>query len=471
MDVNLVVVTKGEHNRYAGSNACLPSPLSSEVSVSNGSPFACYAPRVSQIERSLLLIGLHYSPERSGNAPYTSGLANRLVGRGRALRVFTGFPHYPEWKRAEGYSGWKLSQHIEGVHVFRLNHVVPARPTGLARLSMEVTFGLRVAAARWGSPDAVVLVSPALFSTGIALLRARLLHQKAPIVIWVQDLYSLGMTETGMSGTTGARVMKWIESRILRSADGVVVVHDRFRKYVTEQLGVDPDRVKVIRNWTHLKPFHLEDRAASRASFGWMPEDVVVLHAGNMGAKQGLDNVVEAARTADRAGSAVRFVLLGDGNQRQRLEELAQGIKRVDFVDALPGTRFQEALAAADVLLVNELPGVKEMSVPSKLTSYFSSGVPVLAATDEGSVTAEEIATAEAGLRVNAGEPAALLAGAEKLAADTEEGHRLAENGRCFMETTLSEEHAVATYDHYLTHLAAGSHPDFRQKNPGEHHA
>lgn len=426
---------------------------------------------MNSVSAIVLITGLHYSPEPSGNAPYTSGLAAELMQLGEPVRVMTGIPHYPEWKRREGYSAWTARETISGVPVTRLNHYVPKNPRGLPRLWMEVSFGLRVATASWGSPKVVVLVSPALFSTGIALLRARLLHQKAPIVIWVQDLYSLGMTETGMSGTTGARVMKWIESRILRSADGVVVVHDRFRKYVTEQLGVDPDRVKVIRNWTHLKPFHLEDRAASRASFGWMPEDVVVLHAGNMGAKQGLDNVVEAARTADRAGSAVRFVLLGDGNQRQRLEELAQGIKRVDFVDALPGTRFQEALAAADVLLVNELPGVKEMSVPSKLTSYFSSGVPVLAATDEGSVTAEEIATAEAGLRVNAGEPAALLAGAEKLAADTEEGHRLAENGRCFMETTLSEEHAVATYDHYLTHLAAGSHPDFRQKNPGEHHA
>lgn len=418
-----------------------------------------------------LIAGLHYSPEKTGNAPYATGLAQGLASRGSQTTVLTGFPHYPEWHRYEGYSGWSRHEKLEGVRLQRLNHFVPSKPRGLARLWMEVSFGLRVATSRWGSPDVVVLVSPALFSTGIALLRARLLRQKAPIVVWVQDLYSLGMTETGTSGSMGAKVMTWIESRILHSSDGVVVIHDRFRRYVTEQLGVAPERVKVIRNWTHLKPFHLEDRAASRVSFGWKPDDVVVLHAGNMGAKQGLDNVVEAARTADRAGSAVRFVLLGDGNQRQRLEELAQGIKRVDFVDALPGTRFQEALAAADVLLVNELPGVKEMSVPSKLTSYFSSGVPVLAATDEGSVTAEEIATAEAGLRVNAGEPAALLAGAEKLAADTEEGHRLAENGRRFMETTLSEEHAVATYDQYLTHLAAGSHPDFRQKNPGEHHA
>jgi colanic acid biosynthesis glycosyl transferase WcaI len=393
------------------------------------------------------------------------------VRRGRSTRVVTGYPHYPEWKRYEGYRGWRMTEQLEGVDATRLNHFIPSKPRGLARLWMEVSFGLRIATTRWKSPAIVVLVSPALFSTGLAMLRARLLREKAPVVIWVQDLYSLGMTETGTSGSLGSEVMTRIESRILRSADGVVVIHDRFRTYVTTQLGVDSKRVTVIRNWTHLMPFELDDRAAARSSFGWAPGDLIVLHAGNMGAKQGLENVVEAARLADRQASPVRFVLLGDGNQRARLQQLARGVERIEFVDPLPGSRFQEALAAADVLLVNELPGVKEMSVPSKLTSYFSSGVPVLAATDEGSVTAEEVGTADAGLRVDAGTPDALVRGAELLGSDKELSRRLAENGKRFMESTLSEEHAVATYDRYLTQLAAGSHPGSRQKSPGEHHA
>ncbi|MCQ1987793.1 glycosyltransferase family 4 protein [Arthrobacter sp. zg-Y844] len=403
----------------------------------------------------ILIAGLNYSPEPSGNAPYISGLATGLSDKGYRVSVLTGYPHYPEWRRRPGYKGWSISEAIGGVPVRRLNHLVPARPRSFARLCMELSFGLRLAFARWGPQSAVILVSPALFATGIALLRARMAPAKPPVLIWVHDLYSLGITETGTSGSAVSKVMEWVESKILRSADRVVVVHERFRHYVTGQLGVDPDRVEVVRNWTHLKPFNLEDRAASRASFGWSPDDVVVLHAGNMGAKQGLENVVEAARVASREGSAVRFVLVGDGNQRSRLEQLAQGVGQIEFVDSLPGNRFQEALAAADVLLVNELPGVREMSVPSKLTSYFSSGVPILAATDKDSVTAEEIATAQAGMRVAAGSPVDLVRGAEAMAANKEQGLRFAENGRRFMETTLSEEHAVAKYGSYLMHLTA----------------
>ncbi|MDN4612579.1 glycosyltransferase family 4 protein [Arthrobacter burdickii] len=407
-----------------------------------------------------MIAGLHYSPEPTGNAPYTSGLASGLVQRGVKTKVITGFPHYPEWRRREGYDGWEMSEQIDGVPVRRLNHFVPSNPRGLARLWMEVSFGLRLATARWGRPQTVVLVSPALFSTGLALLRARLTRQKAPVVVWVQDIYSLGMTETGESGAAGARAMRWVESAVLRSADGVVVIHDRFRTYLETHLNVDAARVKVVRNWTHLKPFVLQDRAASRVSLGWNSDDIIVLHAGNMGAKQGLDNVVEAARVVERRGSRVRFVLVGDGNQRPRLEQMAKGSVAISFIDSLPGERFQEALAAADVLLVNELPGVKEMSVPSKLTSYFSAGIPVLAATDAGSVTAAELANAQAGLRVDPGTPEALVAGAEALAADPELSSRLARNGRLFMETTLSENHAVAQYHQYLTHLVAGPHPE-----------
>ena len=146
-----------------------------------------------------------------------------------------------------------------------------------------------------------------------------------------------------------------------------------------------------------------------RTRLGWASNDVVVLHAGNMGKKQGLENVIAAARLADKSNSRVRFVLMGDGNQRRALEELAIGIKALQFVSPLPGDEFMEALASADFLLVNELPGVKDMAVPSKLTSYFNAGVPVIAATDSGSVTAAEIAASCGGVRVDAADPLALL--------------------------------------------------------------
>ena len=50
----------------------------------------------------------------------------------------------------------------------------------------------------------------------------------------------------------------------------------------------------------------------------------------------------------------MRALLLGAGNQRAHLEELAQGVERLQFIDPLPEGEFELAMAAADVLILNE---------------------------------------------------------------------------------------------------------------------
>lgn len=404
---------------------------------------------------SILILGLNYSPERTGNAPYTASLAEGLQARGHHVRVITTYPHYPQWRISEGYGGWSTRSVVRGVLVDRKLHYVPRKPRGVARLASEISFGARLFFSRWGKPDLVVLVSPALFSSALAGIRARWGFRRPSIVIWVQDLYSLGVVETGQGSESVASIMSRIESAVLRNSTGVAVIHERFRAYVVNKLGVAPDLVKVIRNWSHLMPPAHIDRGRARASLGWKDDEIVVLHAGNMGAKQGLENVVESARYAISKALPIRFVLMGDGNQRKHLEELARDVEKLTFVDSLLDEEFQQALSSADVLLVNEKPGIAEMAVPSKLTSYFSTGVPVLAATDSGSVTDGEIQASGGGIRVDAGDPQALAEAAYALASDRELSRTLGAAGRSFREQYLSEAVAIDGYAEWLESLAA----------------
>jgi glycosyltransferase involved in cell wall biosynthesis len=318
---------------------------------------------------------------------------------------------------------------------------------------MELSFGFNSVFSKWGSPDSIILVSPALFAVAIAQVRARLFHPEIPVIVWVQDIYTRGVEETGAMGPGGASVIRSIESAVLRRADTVVVIHDRFRRYLVESLGVEGSRVEVVRNWTHIS-LDRPDRATYRELFGW-GDEVVVLHAGNMGAKQALGNVVEAARLADEEASHIRFVLLGDGNQRRLLEELADGIVKIDFLDSLNDESFRGAMAAADVLLVNEKPGLSDMAVPSKLTSYFASGRPVIAVTDEGSITAEEIAAASAGIRVDTDDPAALVREALALGRNAALAEALGRNGAEFQTLELSENVAISQYAKILARLVS----------------
>lgn len=295
----------------------------------------------------------------------------------------------------------------------------------------------------------------ALFASALARVKSRFRHPNAKVVVWVQDLYSLGITETGQASGALARMMKSIEERVLRRASGVVVIHDRFRRYVVNQLSVKAARVTVVRNWSHVQSQLIVDRESARVRLDWRPSETIVLHAGNMGSKQALENVVDSARLAATNGAPVRFVLLGDGNQRVAIQELAVGLRTVEFIDPLPGDEFTDVLQCADILLVNERVGVAEMSVPSKLTTYYSTGLPVLAATDEGSITAEEISASGGGIRVDAGDPEALLAAVLTLRDDPVLGKELGSAGRRFRDRTLSEEAAIDNYDAWLGQLAS----------------
>ncbi len=400
-------------------------------------------PPARELTAHVLLVSLHYAPEPTGNAPYSSGLARGLRKRGVAVRAITGHPHYPEWAFAEGYGQWTRRENVYGVPVTRLWHYLPAKPQGVRRLLSELSFGLRAATARWGRPDTIVLVSPAMFSTAIAMLRARLMPSRPRVIVWVQDIYGLGITETGSGGALVSTVMNRIESLMLQAATTVVVIHDRFGRHLIEKLGVDPTRVEVVRNWTHTSATSDIDVPAVRKRHGWAADDTVVLHAGNMGGKQGLENVVDAARIAAQQSLPIRFVLLGDGNRRAALEEYARGVPTLQFIDPLNDDEFVAALHSADVLLVNEKPGVSEMSVPSKLTSYFNTGRPVVAASEPHGVTAEEIGAAQAGFTVRSGHPQHLVDACMSLRADPELAKRLGRNGQEYRHRVLGEDAAI----------------------------
>ena len=403
-----------------------------------------------------LIFGLNYPPETTGISPYTGAMAEGLKRQGHEVRVVTAHPHYPQWKVTPGYGQWSRSERIRGVDVLRVRHFIPESPSSVPRAISEATFGVRQSFTRWGRPSAIVVVSPALISSVLVRLRSLLSHRRTPFVVWVQDLYGIGMAEIGQGGGAAARVIRTLERWLLRSASMVVVIHDRFADRVHGDFGVALERIAVIRNWSHLPPLPSVDAAAVRAAYGWSSDERVVVHTGNMGTKQGLHHVVDAGRLAYRRGERVRFVLVGNGSQREQLaEQIAAEPTTTEILPPLDDDAFAAILQSADVLLVNELPGVAEMCVPSKLTSYFTAGRPVLAATDALGITAQEIHNADAGMVVPAGDPEALLDGAIALTMDPEECLRLGENGKRYKETVLNETFAIERFDSLLAELTA----------------
>jgi colanic acid biosynthesis glycosyl transferase WcaI len=401
---------------------------------------------------NVLVISMHYWPEGSGNAPYSTGLAEHLAKRQNQVTVLAGMPHYPEWRVHDGYGGWSRAESHDGVRIHRRGHYIPSRQTAVRRAVYEATFvAAGLPEALTARADIVLGVVPSLGGGVLARLAAARAHAGYGVIF--QDLMGSAADQSGIQGGRWAgeaarRLERWVVSR----AAAVAPVTEAFVPYL-RQIGVPSDRIEILRNWTNLG-MATRNREETRRELGWAPNEWVVLHAGNMGLKQGLEQVVAAARAADEGSAPVRFVLMGDGNQRQSIQDLAEGTRRLSFRPFVDVAELPNVLAAADVLLVSERESVVDMSLPSKLTSYFASGRPVVAAVHPDGATARELDRAGAGIVAPAGQPGALLDAIIGLRSTPQHAERMGKRGLKYAEANLGRVEALERVDAFVARVA-----------------
>lgn len=394
----------------------------------------------------------YYWPEEAGSAPYLTGLAEHLSAQGHDVVVATGFAHYPDW-RSGAHGKLAATETQNGVKIVRRWHYVPRTQSAAQRALYELSllgFGATTLFTRW-RPDVVVGTCPSLAGGMLAAVAAR--RYRVPYGIVFQDLMGRAAEQSGVSG--GARVaglVKRGELGVARGAKAVGIIAGAFRDYL-EEGGVRPEAIWRLRNWTHrVEPD--EPRSRTRERHGWGDQVFVCLHGGNMGQKQGLDNLLDTA--ALLSGEDMRIALVGDGNDRARLERQARerGLTNVDFIGMQVPGKWEAMLAAADVLIVNQRAALTDMSLPSKLTSYFAAGCPVVTAASPESETADEMEAAGAGIVVPPDDPVAMRDALYALKGDPERAERCAASAKTYAESTLSSSAALAEYDRFIAHLA-----------------
>jgi glycosyltransferase involved in cell wall biosynthesis len=273
-----------------------------------------------------------------------------------------------------------------------------------------------------------------------------------PYALLVHDLMGRAAEQSGVAG--GGRVaaaVRPVELRAARRADRIGIIAEGFREYFTEA-GIADERIARLRTWT-LGGDATQARDATRARLRW-GHDFVVLHGGNMGHKQGLGNLLDSA-AALRAEADVRVVLAGDGNDRGNLERQANelGLPNLEFLGPQPWGDYEAMLEAADVLVVNQRATVGDMSLPSKLTSYFAAGRPTVAAVASGSETAKEVERSGGGVVVAPDDPLALAAAVRSLREDPARRAELGTNAKRYATERLGAEAVLPEYEAFVVGL------------------
>jgi len=204
------------------------------------------------------------------------------------------------------------------------------------------------------------------------------------------------------------------------------------------------------------------DGAVFRDAHGLSAQDFVVLYSGSMGLKQGMTNVVEAARSLQTSNPGVKWVLVGDGESRPIIEKLMTDYALAGHVRLLPLQPESEMAAmfsAADVLLLNQVAKIKDTVIPSKLLTYMAAGRPVLAAVNPASQGASLLGESQGGVMVDPENPAALAAAVKQLQANPTALQAMGRRNREYAEKHFDRRRIFAAQEAFLAEIVKTASP------------
>ena len=328
----------------------------------------------------ILIYGINYAPELTGIGKYSGEMATWLAARGHDVRMVTAPPYYPAWKVVAPYSAKAYTrENLKGVQVWRCPLWVPSRLSGVKRLIHLGSFALSSMPVMlrqiFWRPQVVWVVEPAFFCTPAALITARATGARAWLHIQdfeIDAAFDLGI----LKGRLLRRIVLGVEGWITRQFDVVSTISQRMLEKAKGK-SVPQSRFNFFPNWVDLSTFNptVEGVENYRRELGIQADEVVALYSGNMGGKQGLEILAEAAR----ACPDIRFIFCGDGGGRQDLMARCSGLQNVQFLGLQEVNRLPDFLSMADIHLLPQRADAADLVMPSKLTGMLASARPVVA--------------------------------------------------------------------------------------------
>ena len=407
----------------------------------------------------ILICGINYAPELTGIGKYTGEMATWLAGEGQDVSVITAMPYYPEWEVHKSYKGkfWH-KEILDGVKVYRCPLYVPKNVTSLKRIIHEFSF-LASILPIWfltlfqPKYDVVFSISPPFHLGLLPLLYSK--FKGAKFVNHIQDLQVDAAKDLGMiKNQAFLDIMFGTEKFILNNGDVVSTISAGMQRKI-EGKGIPASRIWQFPNWVDesvIKPLSREE--SLRMEFGFSDLDFVILYSGNLGEKQGLEVIIEVAKTYKERKN-VYFVISGTGGGKDKLIAMAReaNLHNVQFHPLQPYEKLSALLAMADLHLVLQKKSASDLVLPSKLTGILAAGGCALVTAVPGTTLYDVIRQYDMGILVEPESASGLQQGIEK--AMTEDMNRIRNNARQYAVQHLSKHGILKHFEDRLYKLVA----------------
>lgn len=275
-------------------------------------------------------------------------------------------------------------------------------------------------------------------------------NKKVPFIYNLQDIFPDSLVTTGLSRKNSLlfRLGSRIEKKTYQNADKIIVISNAMKKNILDK-GVPEDKIKVIPNWIDTKKIIPVLRINNRLfdEFNIPRTKFIVLYAGNLGAAQGTDVIIEAAQQLQDKPD-IQFVIFGNGVDYNLIKNkiLNNNIKNVFLHKLLPQERVSEVYSMGDVDIITCKKDTGKSSMPSKLWSIMACNTEIIASFDTDSELAEVLKDANAGCCVEPQNANALGAAILKAYDRWKNGNKISVGSREYVNRHASKERCIAEY-------------------------
>jgi len=329
----------------------------------------------------ILFLTDNFPPEVNAPANRTHEHCKEWVEKGVEVTVITCAPNFPKGKVYDGYKN-KLYQTemIDGIKVIRVWSYIAANEGFVKRILDYISYAVMAFfAGLFKKTDLIVATSPQFFTAVSGRWLAFFKRKKW--VMEVRDLWPESIIAVGaMKRNRAIRYFEWIEKRLYKSANHIVVVTDTFKKKIIER-GISEDKISVYKNGANLELFKPQERNKTLEQKLNLKNKFVFAYIGTHGMAHGLSFILNSIKNIEKTNPEIRFLFIGDGAEKKNLVQQSKDLKLTNtiFIDSVTKKEVVEYLSLMDVALVNlKKSDTFKTVIPSKIFEAAAMEKPIL---------------------------------------------------------------------------------------------
>lgn len=219
-------------------------------------------------------------------------------------------------------------------------------------------------------------------------------RDRSTTYLLLKDIFPQNAVDIGLMSVNGIKGLLYRrfrnqEKKLYRVSDHIGCMSQANVKYVMKHNPeLEPNKIEVCPNTTD--PIDMscteEERNALRKKYGIPLDRTVFVYGGNLGKPQGIPFIIECLKEC-RNIEAAYFLIVGDGMEYKNLAGFVEGDNphNVKLMKRLPRKDYDKMIGSCDVGLIFLDHRFTIPNFPSRLLSYMSAKLPVLACTDVNS--------------------------------------------------------------------------------------